>query len=72
MAYAVSAAASRAAFKADKLTGEPRHIQQLDPARVDERQEPLVDFRRRVFGQIVLDAVCAEQLAWELPTVAVP
>ena len=66
MVDAVTPAARRPPFEAGDLRDEPRMIEQLDPAAVDERERVDVEIALRLVEQVVGDAVLAEQFAREL------
>jgi hypothetical protein len=71
MIDAVAAAARGAPLKANQLRQQSCVVEQVELARINERQQVAIQFRLRLGGGLVGDAVTAEALARPVAAVAV-
>jgi hypothetical protein len=67
----IATSARGTAFQPRELRRQSRQIQQLDFARVQERQHVAVDFALRAVTRLILNATPTKPLPWPLPGVAI-
>ena len=67
----VAPTSRRAPFQADELRGQARHVEQLHPPRIQQRQRITIQITFGLLGQLIRDPVNPEPLARPLARVSV-